>query len=135
MRRFGELTGEDVERWQGYLAAHRKRRADFRAAGATATDHGHPSTATANLSAAVAETLFGKIVGGRWTPADAELFRAQMLTEIAAMSVEDGMVMQIHSGECRKQNHRLFERNGRDRGSQLPSAHADVNALQPPPSP
>src|SRR3546814_3674747 len=99
MRRFGELTGEDVERWQGYLAAHRKRRADFRAAGATATDHGHPSAATANLSAAEAETLFGKIVGGRWTPADAALVRAQMLTELAALSVEDGTVMQIHRSD------------------------------------
>ncbi len=44
---FAELTGEDVYSWSGYLAAHAKRRADFRAAGATATDHGHPTAATA----------------------------------------------------------------------------------------
>src|SRR3546814_15904459 len=115
MRRFAELTGEDVESWQGYLAAHRKRRADFRAAGATATDHGHPSAATANLSPTEAEALFAKVVGGRWTPADAELFRAQMLTELAAMSVEDGMVMQIHPGPCRNHNHKLFESQDRKR--------------------
>ena len=51
MARFAELTGEDVYSWSGYLAAHRKRRADFRAAGATATDHGHPTAATADLVA------------------------------------------------------------------------------------
>ena len=131
MRRFGELTGEDVESWPGYLAAHRKRRADFRAAGATATDHGHPSAATANLSPAEAEALFGKIVGGRWTPADAELFRAQMLTELAAMSVEDGMVMQIHPGAYRNHNHKLFESHGRDKGCDIPMRTDYVHALKP----
>ena len=56
--RFGELTGEDVDSWPGYLAAHRKRRADFRAAGATATDHGHPTALTADLAQAEKEALF-----------------------------------------------------------------------------
>src|SRR3546814_16396492 len=112
MRRFGDLTGEDVESWPGYLAAHRKRRADFRAAGATATDHGHPSAATANLSPTEAEALFAKVVGGRWTPADAELFRAQMLTELPAMSVEDGMVMQSPPRACRHHKHKHFETLG-----------------------
>ena len=46
-----DLTGEDVTRWSGYLAALRKRRAYFReVGGATATDHGHPSATTAALS-------------------------------------------------------------------------------------
>ena len=58
-------------------------------AGATATDHGHPSARTANLTAAEAEALFARVTGDDWTPADAELFRAQMLTEMAKMSVED----------------------------------------------
>src|SRR3546814_15700344 len=77
--------------------------------------HGHPSAATANLSPTEAEALFAKVVGGRWTPADAELFRAQMLTELAAMSVEDGMVMPIHPGACRNHNHKLFESQNRKR--------------------
>ncbi|WP_242138221.1 glucuronate isomerase [Sphingomonas sp. TREG-RG-20F-R18-01] len=131
MSRFAELTGEDVHSWQGYLAAHRKRRADFRAAGATATDHGHPTVATANLSAVEAEALFGRIVGGRWTPADAELFRAQMLTEMAAMSVEDGMVMQIHPGSFRNHNAGLFASHGRDKGADIPVRTEYVHALKP----
>src|SRR3954471_2462082 len=104
LARFAELTGEDVESWKGYLAAHRKRRADFRGGGATATGHGHPTALTADLGAQEAEALFRRILGGDWSAADAELFRAHMLTEMAAMSVEDGMVMQIHPGAFRNHN-------------------------------
>ncbi|TXC72636.1 glucuronate isomerase [Sphingomonas ginsenosidivorax] len=131
MARFAELTGEDVYSWTGYLAAHRKRRAAFRAAGATATDHGHPTAATANLSAVEAEALFAKVTRGDWTPADAELFRAQMLTEMAAMSVEDGMVMQIHPGSSRNHNAGLFATHGRDKGADIPTRTDYVHALQP----
>ncbi|MEH3105762.1 MAG: glucuronate isomerase [Sphingomonas fennica] len=131
LRRFGELTGEDAFGWRGYLAAHRKRRADFRAAGATATDHGHPTAATANLSPAECETLFARIVGGTWTAADAELFRAQMLTEMAAMSVDDGMVMQIHPGSVRNHNAGLFASHGRDKGADIPGRTEYVHALKP----
>lgn len=45
VRRLGELTGEDTEGFDGYLAALRARRAYFKARGATATDHGHPPRA------------------------------------------------------------------------------------------
>ncbi|USU03946.1 glucuronate isomerase [Sphingomonadaceae bacterium OTU29LAMAA1] len=131
MRRFAELTGEDVYSWQGYLAAHRKRRADFRAAGATATDHGHPTAATANLSTPECEALFARINGSAWTPADAELFRAQMLTEMAGMSVEDGMVMQIHPGSVRNHNAGLFASHGRDKGADIPGRTDYVHGLKP----
>jgi glucuronate isomerase len=131
MAAFAELTGEDVYDWRGYLAAHRKRRADFRAAGATATDHGHATAATANLSRVEAEALFAKVIRGDWTPADAELFRAQMLTEMAAMSVEDGMVMQIHPGSRRNHNAGLFATHGRDKGADIPGRTDYVEALKP----
>ena len=131
IRRFAELTGEDVYSWQGYLAAHRSRRAAFRAAGATATDHGHPTVATADLPPAQAEALFARIVTGRWTAADAELFRAQMLTEMARMSLDDGMVMQIHPGSFRNHNAGLFASHGRDKGADLPTRTEFVAALKP----
>lgn len=131
LARFAALTGEDVYDWQGYLAAHRKRRADFRAAGATATDHGHPTALTANLSSGEAEALFRRVTGDDWTAADAELFRAQMLTEMAKMSVEDGMVMQIHPGSCRNHNAALFASHGRDKGADIPTRTDYVHALKP----
>src|SRR4051812_506297 len=71
LARFAELTREDVRSWPGYLRAHAKRRADFRAAGATATDHGHPTALTADLPQAEKEALFARIVGGSWSRQDA----------------------------------------------------------------
>ena len=131
IERFGELSGEDVHSWDGYLRAHRKRRADFRAAGATATDHGHPTALTADLGDEEKHALFGRIVSGSRTAGDAELFRAQMLTEFAAMSVEDGMVMQIHPGSYRNHNRSLYEAFGRDKGADIPQRTDYVRALKP----
>lgn len=126
-----ELTGEDCRTWEGYLAAHRKRRAFFAEMGATSTDHGHPTARTADLPSGAAQTLFEKIVSGDFSPADAELFRAQMLTEMAAMSVEDGLVMQIHPGSFRNHNRHLFETFGRDKGADIPMRTDYVSALKP----
>ena len=131
LRRFGELTGEDTFNYAGYLAAHRKRRAFFADMGATSTDHGHPTAATANLSAAEAEALFARITTGTPTPQDAELFRAHMLTVMAGMSVEDGLVMQIHPGSFRNHNPWLFEHYGRDKGADIPTRTDYVSALKP----
>ncbi|NLR41769.1 glucuronate isomerase, partial [Novosphingobium sp. ERW19] len=125
---FSGLTGEDCRSWTGYLAAHRQRRAFFAQMGATSTDHGHPTAATANLSASEAAALFDKVVAGKATPADAELFRAQMLTEMAAMSLDDGLVMQIHPGSFRNHNAALFERFGRDKGADIPTRTDFVHA-------
>ncbi|MFL3636346.1 glucuronate isomerase [Xanthomonas campestris] len=131
LQQFGALTGEDVMQWPGYLRAHRQRRAFFAAAGATSTDHGHPSAATADLSPAEAQRLFDTVVRGQATPAQAELFRAQVLTEMAAMSVDDGLVMQLHPGCFRNHNRALFERYGRDKGADIPMRTDYVHALKP----
>jgi len=128
---FGELTGCDTGRWQGYLEAHRVRRAFFRDHGATATDHGLQSARTANLTDADAEALFDRIRSGRPEAGDADLFRAQMLTEMAKMSAEDGMVMQIHPGSVRNHHGGVFRTYGRDRGFDIPAAIDYVHALRP----
>jgi glucuronate isomerase len=131
LRQFGEISGEDVHTWDGYLRAHRQRRAFFASMGATSTDHGHPSAATADLPDAEARGLFDKIVRGAATPADAELFRAQVLTEMAAMSLDDGLVMQVHPGSFRNHNRALFARYGRDKGADIPLRTDYANALKP----
>ncbi|MCT2558443.1 glucuronate isomerase [Tsuneonella sp. YG55] len=131
LARFSELTGEDCSSWTGYLAAHRKRRAFFATMGATSTDHGHPSAATANLSFTEAEALFDRVKNGDASAADAELFRAQMLTEMAGMSLDDGLVMQIHPGSFRNHNRQLFDMFGRDKGADIPTRTDYVTALRP----
>ncbi len=130
VRRFGETANEDVGSYAGYLAAHRFHRARFRAAGATSTDHGHPSAATADLTFAEAEALYARVMANP-TPAEAELFRAQMLTEMAAMSVEDGMVMQLHPAVSRSHNAQVLARFGRDKGGDIPLPGEFVRALKP----
>ncbi len=128
---FSDLTGEDCLTWSGYIAAHRQRRAFFAAMGATSTDHGHPTAQTANLVPAEAEALFRKVSAGGFTAAEAELFRAQMLTEMAAMSLDDGLVMQIHPGSFRNHNAGVFSQFGRDKGADIPVPTNYVHALKP----
>ncbi|QXQ05160.1 glucuronate isomerase [Sphingosinicellaceae bacterium] len=128
--RFGQTAGEDVSSFAGYLAAHRFHRARFRQAGATSTDHGHPSAATADLGPDEAAALYLRVLGTP-TPADPELFRAQMLTEMARMSIEDGMVMQLHPGVFRSHNPGVLARFGRDKGGDIPLPGEFVRALKP----
>ena len=131
VQKVGEQTGEDVSSWTGYLNALRKSRKRFISLGCIATDHGHPSAQTADLSPAEAAALFTKVIAGKADVADKELFRAQMLTEMAAMSLEDGLVMQIHPGSVRNHNAKLFEKYGRDCGADIPAPTNYVHALKP----
>jgi glucuronate isomerase len=127
----GEITGEDTDSFQGYLAALRKIRFRFKQLGGTATDHGHPTARTANLSVEEAARLFDLVISGRADANQQEIFRAQMLTEMAGMSVADGLVMQIHPGSARNHNRSIFERYGRDTGADIPTATDYVHALRP----
>jgi glucuronate isomerase len=127
----GNLTGEDTFKWRGFLRALAARRWAFKRLGATATDHGHPSARTVDLSATEAEVLFSMVLEGKADGAHQELFRAQMLTEMACMSLEDGLVMQIHPGSVRNHNSKIFERYGRDMGADIPEATGYVEALRP----
>ena len=129
--RLGELTGENIEAWDGYLMAHRLRRSFFKEMGATATDHGHPSARTENLSRREAEKLFRIILSGKFSPEQADIFRGQMLTEMAKMSCEDGLVMQIHPGSRRNHSKEIFNRFGLDKGFDIPGRTDYVSALKP----
>jgi len=129
--KLGERTGENSATWRGYLNALRATRLHFRELGCTATDHGHPTARTANLAAAEARELFRRVIARTADTQQQELFRAQMLTEMARMSIEDGLVMQIHPGSARNHNRKLFERYGRDVGADIPMPTNYVDALRP----
>ncbi len=131
LEEFGELTGKDTHNWKEYLEAHRMRRQDFIKIGTTSSDHGHPTAMTADLSDVEAEALFKRAVSGSLTPFEAEIFRGQMLTEMAKMSLDDGLVLQIHPGAHRNHNAKLFHSHGRDKGADVPSATEYVQALKP----
>mgnify|MGYP001828422839 CR=1 FL=1 len=126
-----DITGIAVESYDGYLKALRDRRAFFKQHGATASDHSYPTAQTADLSEEDAAALYLRIRTGGAAPQDKALFRAQMLTEMARMSVEDGLVMQVHCGPLRNHNAPLFERFGRDKGADIPDRMEYTHALQP----
>ena len=127
----GGMTGEDTATWSGYLRALARRRRDFKDLGGTATDHGHPSAATADLGPARCQELLDKALKGQAGPGEAELFRAQVLTEMVGMSLEDGLVVQLHPGPFRNHNQALFRRFGRDMGADIPQRTEYVRALKP----
>ena len=129
--KLGEQTGEDTSSWAGYLKALRIARERFRSLGCTATDHGHPTARTANLSPKEASDLFTRVLARASDARDHDLFRAQMLTEMARMSLDDGLVMQIHPGSARNHNRQLYQRYGRDIGADIPTATNYVDALRP----
>ena len=135
LARFSELTGCDALTWRGYLEAHRTRRALFARFGATSTDHGHPTARTADLGEREREALFERVLrsaqAGTLRGDEAEAFRAQMLTEMARMSLEDGMVLQIHPGAWRNHNAPLHARFGENIGADIPTATDYVGALRP----
>jgi len=128
---FGALTGENTATWAGYLAAHRNRRAFFKMMGATSTDHGHPTAQTSDLTPAECQRLLDRALSGTITAAEAEAFRGQILTEMAGMSLADGLVLQIHPGSFRNHNPVVFRQFGRDKGADIPTRTDYVRALRP----
>lgn len=131
VERFGELAGTDATTWEGYLEAHRIRRAFFKSYGATSSDHGHATARTENFSQAQASTLFAKALAGRTSAEEADAFRGHMLTEMARMSLEDGLVLQIHPGSWRNHSAEVMARHGRDKGFDIPTRTDYVKALKP----
>jgi len=131
IEKLGQITGEDVGTWKGYLNALRNRRIFFKSMGCTSTDHGHLTAETADLDPQTAASLFDRILSGRSVPEEQQLFQAQMLTEMAGMSVEDGLTMQLHPGSVRNHNRLVYEKFGRDKGADMPSPTEYVRALRP----
>lgn len=129
VRRLGEITGEDATRFEAYLDALRKRRQFFLQAGATATDHDVPDLETGWLGEGERSGLFAGALKGSLSDHEALRFHGHMLIEMAQMSVEDGLVMQIHAGATRSTNRQLSERHGPDMGADIPKTVNWVSGL------
>ncbi|HLB15094.1 MAG TPA: glucuronate isomerase [Burkholderiales bacterium] len=128
--KLAELTGEDTATWGGYLKGLANRREYFRRMGATSTDHGHLTARTSDLGRRECEQLFAKALRGDCTPGEAEAFRGQLLTEMARMSLDDGLVMQIHPGSLRNHNPGVHAAFGRDKGADIPTCTDYVRDLK-----
>jgi glucuronate isomerase len=120
--KLASATGSDIGDYRSFIKALEDRRAHFRSLGATATDHAVLEPYTERLSDVAAESLFAAALSGSATDEDQRGFEAHMMMESARMSVDDGMVMQLHPGAFRDYNTTVFERFGRDKGADIPIA-------------
>ncbi len=105
-----------------FVHALEERRAFFKSMGATATDHAVVEPYTEQLTIGELNGLFTNARRGKATAADQKRFEAHMLIEMARMSVEDGLVMQLHAGAFRDHNHSVAARFGADKGGDIPVA-------------
>jgi glucuronate isomerase len=124
-------SGIDIDSYPAFLEALQERRFAFVAAGARATDHGHLTANTTPLDAADAERIFAAALDGPVDAASAEAFAGNMLFESARMSVEDGLVMQLHPGVQRNHAASVLEAFGPDNGFDIPVAVEYTRSLQP----
>lgn len=133
--RIADASGIDIVDYRTFIRALESRRAFFKHMGATATDHAVLVPYTERLADTEADAIFARALTGTATQADADRFTAHMLMEMARMSVEDGLVMQVHPGSFRNHNAQVFDRFGPDRGCDIPvsteytrNLHALLNA-------
>ncbi len=127
----GAVSGVEIGDYTAYIRALEQRRTFFRTLGATASDVSAATAATGWLSAHEAAAIFARALAGAADAADAARFAAHMLCELARMSVEDGLVMQLHCGVLRNHNPAIYAAHGPDRGFDIPLAAEFTRSLRP----
>lgn len=131
LEKLAALHGAPIADYASFVSALRERRAFFRSMGATATDHGVEEPYTERLPDEAADQLFRTALAGRASPADQRRFVAHLLMEMASMSTEDGLVMQLHAGALRDHNRDLHGRYGSNIGGDIPVATEYTRNLRP----
>ncbi|MEO8607902.1 MAG: glucuronate isomerase, partial [Chloroflexota bacterium] len=131
IQQLSAVSGIDVAGYSSYIAALEQRREHFKNNGAKATDHAAFSAYTEILSDEEAHAIFGRALKGTASADDARRFTGHMLVQMARMSVDDGLVMQLHVGSFRNHNPHLFQQFGRDMGADIPVAAEFTRNLKP----
>lgn len=131
INRLSEVSREDVIDYASFIRALEQRRDFFKSLGATATDHAALTPATVELTLNEAGAIFQRALQGKSEPGDASLFTAHMLMEMARMSRDDGLVMQLHPGSLRNHNKIIFDRFGLDKGADIPIQTEYTRNLMP----
>jgi len=131
LARLERVVGKTITNCVEMVEAMAERRAEFKAVGAKATDHGVAAPRTERLAANDAECLFAKAREGSATADDQARFEAHLLMEMARLATEDGLVMQLHAGALRDHNELVYRRFGSDRGGDIPVATEFTRNLRP----
>ena len=125
------VSGISVDSYKKFIMALENRRAFFKEMGAKATDHAAETAYAAAMNLPEAESLFQHALRGKVNADDAYRFNAHMLMENARMSIEDGLVMQIHVGAIRNHHDALYQRFGPDKGADIPGQCEFTHHLRP----
>lgn len=125
------VSGVSVRDYPSFIQALEQRRAFFKKMGATATDHAALTAHTEVLNGREADAIFQRALAGKTSGDDARRFTGHMLVEMARMSSEDGLVMQLHIGSYRNHNPAIYESFGRDMGADIPIAAEFTRNLKP----
>lgn len=126
-----KLTDKNINNYYKFIEAVEDRRAAFKALGATAVDIGITIPRAISLYKSEIERIFDTALKGVATRDDEIQFSAHMLYEMARMSSEDGLVMQIHPGIFRNHNPQVYEQYGPDMGFDIPIAVEFTRNLHP----
>jgi glucuronate isomerase len=129
--RLGHISGIPINKFTDYIQAIEERRDYFKGLGAVASDHATMSAFTEELSDQEANKIFQGALRGNISESDAKLFIGNMLIELARMSLEDGMVMQLHIGSFRNHNNFIFQNFGKDKGADIPIRAEFTSNLRP----
>ena len=125
------ISGEALHDVATFLRVLSERRAYFKSFGATSADHGVEQPYTEQFSVDEMGGCFARALAGAATADDQRRFQAQMLMAMASMSIEDGLVMQIHAGALRNHNAMVFDRFGPNTGADIPVATEYTRNLRP----
>lgn len=131
IRSLSKVSGINVTGYLSYIQALEQRRAYFKEYGTRATDHAVLTLSIEELTDQEVGAIFQRALHGKATPADAQRFSGHMLMEMARMSTEDGLVMQMHPGSLRNHNDFVFARFGLDKGADIPVATEYTRSLWP----
>lgn len=131
IRELARVSGVEIVDYRSFIAAIEERRAAFVAAGATACDHGTNFAETHELPIEAVSRLFDNALRGEREPEAAAAFAGHMLNEMARMSSEDGLVMQLHPGVVRNHDRSVLARYGADVGYDIPVAVEFTLSLRP----
>ena len=129
--RLNDVSGVTVGNFSSYVGALEQRREFFKSMGATATDHAALTAYTERLNDSDADRIFQRALQGEATTKDAARFTGHMLIEMARMSSDDGLVMQLHIGSWRNHNPQIYRQYGRDMGADIPIRSEFTKNLKP----
>ncbi len=131
INKLSNSSGLDINSYKSFINALEDRRSFFKSLGATSTDHGVETPFTERITDGEADLLFQRALRGNSSDSDQFIFVGHMLMEMARMSEEDGLVMQIHAGSKRNHNKLIFKKFGPDKGADIPLKTDFTNNLHP----